>query len=290
MKQVLITGKNSYVGNSLEKWLLKNPDKYEVTKISVRDENWQKHDFSKYDVVFQVAGIAHSDTGNASQKIKQMYYDVNTDLTISIAKKAKASGIKQLIFMSSMIVYGDSAPIGQRKMITKETVPHPANFYGDSKIQAEIGIKVLNDADFSVAIIRPPMIYGKGSKGNYPILSKVAQKFPIFPDIDNERSMLHIDNLCEFTRLIIENQDSGTFFPQNSKYVKTSEMVKVIAKAHGKHIVLTKTLNPFIKMMSQKIGIANKVFGNLSYDMSMSDYKEDYRVVNFDKSIHLTEI
>ena len=65
---------------------------------------------------------------------------------------------------------------------------------------------------------------------------KLAQKLPVFPDIDNQRSMLHIDNLCEFIRLMIDNEESGLFFPQNREYVKTSEMVKLIAEVHGKKI------------------------------------------------------
>ena len=119
------------------------------------------------------------------------------------------------------------------------------------------------------------MIYGKGCKGNYPKLVKAALKLPIFPDIDNERSMLHIDNLCEFVRLIIDNEESGIFFPQNKEYVKTSEMVKVIAETHGKKIRLTKAFNPILKLLAYKVGLINKVFGNLVYEKSMSEYKED---------------
>ena len=105
-------------------------------------------------------------------------------------------------------------------------------------MQAEKGIESLNDATFNIVIIRPPMIYGKSSKGNYPKLAKAAQKLPIFPDIDNQRSMLHIDNLCEFMKLMIDNEESGLYFPQNREYVKTSEMVRVIAEVHGKKIRL----------------------------------------------------
>ncbi|HHU72340.1 MAG TPA: NAD-dependent epimerase/dehydratase family protein, partial [Clostridiales bacterium] len=216
-----------------------------------------------------------------------LYYKVNRDLTIETAKKAKEEGVKQFIFMSSIIVYGDSGK--HRRVIDRNTVPRPSNFYGNSKLQAEEGIKGLEDESFRIVILRPPMIYGKGSKGNYPKLSMAAQKLPLFPDIDNERSMLHIDNLCEFIRLIIDNDERGLFFPQNQEYVKTSEMVRVIAEAHGKSIKLTKIFNPIIKMI-YGIGIVNKVFGNLVYEMSMSEYgKGKYRVRGFRESIKLTE-
>ena len=168
--------------------------------------------------------------------MKELYYKVNRDLAIEIAKKAKREGVKQFIFMSSIIVYGSSGRIGERKIIDKDTKPSPVDFYGDSKLQAEKGLRALESDIFKVVILRPPMIYGKGSKGNYPKLSKAARVLPIFPDIDNERSMLHIDNLCEFIKLMIDNEESGVFFPQNKEYVKTSEMVKLIADVQGRKV------------------------------------------------------
>src|SRR5699024_5538582 len=159
--------------------------------------------------------------------------------TIEVAKKAKSDGVKQFIFMSSIIVYGT-----KNEFIDKNTEPNPDNFYGESKLQAEQGILPLQDENFSIAIIRPPMIYGKGSKGNYPLLSKLAQITPIFPDYDNQRSMLHIDNLTEFLRIIIDYDDSGIFFPQNEEYVKTSDMVRTISEVHGKKMYQTRLFNP----------------------------------------------
>ncbi|KUP05097.1 NAD-dependent epimerase [Bacillus coahuilensis m2-6] len=285
MKRILITGKNSYVGKSLEKWLKNYPDGYSIDFISLREDLWREKDFSKYDVVFHVAGIAHV---SSDPKMEDMYYKVNRDLTIDTAEKAKAEGVKQFIFMSSIIVYGDSS--SAKRVIDKNIVPTPSNFYGNSKLQAEEGIKQLDSEIFKVVIIRPPMIYGKGSKGNYPKLAKIAQKLPVFPNIDNERSMLHICNLSEFIRLIIDNEERGLFFPQNREYVNTSEMVKVIAEVHGRNIKLTNLFNPILKMLGLKVGIINKVFGNLVYDKKMSIYKEDYQIVNFRESIKATEL
>lgn len=287
MKKILITGANSYVGTSLEKWLNKWPEDYSVDTISVRGEEWKNKDFSKYDVVIHVAGIAHVST---APNMEDLYYKVNRDLTIETAIKAKAEGVKQFIFMSSIIVYGDSAPIGKKKIITKDTIPQPSNFYGRSKLEAEEGILPLQDDSFNVVIIRPPMIFGKGSKGNYPRLAKMAKKLPIFPDIKNERSMLHIDNVCEFIRLMIVNEERGIFYPQNSEYVGTSNFVKLIAETHGKKIILTKVFNSMIKLISKKVGIINKVFGNLVYEKNMSEYKINYRIRNLKEAIQRTEI
>jgi len=285
MKKILITGKNSYIGTSLENWLMREPDKYRVDTVDMKDGSWKEKDFCSYDVVFHVAGIAHV---SSDPKMEDLYYKVNRDLTIETAEKAKAEGVKQFIFMSSIIVYGDSS--SSKRVINKNTVPTPSNFYGDSKLQAEEGIKLLESDDFKIVVLRPPMIYGKGSKGNYPRLANMAKNIPIFPDINNERSMLHIDNLCEFIKVMIDQEETGLYYPQNKEYVKTSELVKTIADVHGKKIMMTKVFNPVLRLMFG-IGIVNKVFGNLVYEKSMSDYdKANYRIRDFRKSIELTEL
>ena len=284
IKNILITGKNSYIGTSLENWLMREPDKYRVDTVDMKDGSWKEKDFSEYDVVFHVAGIAHV---SFDPKMEDLYYKVNRDLTIETAEKAKAEGVKQFIFMSSIIVYGDSS--SSKRVIDKNTVPTPSNFYGNSKLQAEEGIKHLETDDFKIVVLRPPMIYGKGSKGNYPRLANMAKKIPVFPDIDNERSMLHIDNLCEFIKVMIDHEEIGLYFPQNKEYVKTSELVKTIAEVHGKKIWMISWMNWLIRMMFG-IGIVNKVFGNLVYEKSMSDYdKANYRIRTFKESIELTE-
>ena len=291
MKRILITGAGSYIGTSFDRYLKeKYPGQYEVDTVDMVDGSWRKKSFSGYDSVFHVAGIAHSDNGKISEEKAKLYYSVNTELTIETAKKAKQDSVKQFIFMSSAIVYGESAPIGKQKIITKDTPVSPANCYGDSKVQAENGIRPLNDDDFKAVILRPPMIYGKGSKGNYPTLSKFAQKLPVFPYVKSERSMLYIENLCEFVRLMVENEECGTFFPQNSEYSNTSEMVKMIAEAHGKGIHLIRGFTWALKLLSHFTGVVNKAFGNLSYEMEMSNYNSDYRIASLAESIECTEI
>ncbi|MCK8061250.1 NAD-dependent epimerase/dehydratase family protein [Fusibacter sp. A1] len=285
MKNILITGKSSYIGTSLEDWLMREPDKYKVDTVDMKDGSWKEKDFSQYDVVFHVAGIAHV---SSDPKMEDLYYKVNRDLTIETAEKAKAEGVKQFIFMSSIIVYGDSS--SSKRIIDRNTVPMPSNFYGNSKLQAEEGIKDLESDDFKIVVLRPPMIYGKGSKGNYPRLANMAKRIPVFPDIDNERSMLHIDNLCEFIKVMVDYEETGLYFPQNKEYVKTSELVRLIAEVHGKKIMMTKVFNPVLRMMFG-IGVVNKVFGNLVYEKSMSDYdKANYRIRTFRESIELTEL
>lgn len=289
MKKILITGANSYIGTSFEKYMAQWPEKYQVDTVDMIDGTWREKDFSGYDTVFHVAGIAHSDTGHVSEERKAFYYKINRDLTYETAEKAKADGVKQFIFMSSAIVYGDSAPIGKEKIITKDTPVSPANFYGDSKVQAENRITPLSDESFNVVILRPPMIYGPGSKGNYPVLSKLAHKLPVFPAVKNERSMLYIDNLSEFVRLMIENEEKGIFWPQNAEYSNTTDLVKRIARVHKKKIVIIPGFAWLLKIFGCFSGIVNKAFGNLSYDQSLSEYHVEYRLIGLEKSISIVE-
>ena len=284
MKKVLITGANSYIGTSFEKYVKENNIDFEMDTLDLLDPKWENYDFSGYDSVFHVAGIAHF---SKDESKKELYYKVNTELTDNVAKIAKQAGVAQFIFMSSIIVYGDSTS-GER-VITKQTKPTPSDFYGDSKWQAEQKLNKLSDNTFKVVIIRPPMIYGKGSKGNYPKLSKLAQRTPIFPKFLNSRSMLHIDNLCEFIKQVINLELSGIFCPQNSEYVNTSELVKSIAKVHGKKIYFTKVFNPIIKLLFYSDTV-KKVFGNLVYEKDMSQFSFNYQKRNFKESIQLTEI
>ncbi len=294
MRKILITGANSYIGVSFQKYAEKHyGSELCIDTVDMVDASWREKEFNQYDVVFHVAGIAHADVGNVSEEIKSKYYAVNTELAIETARKAKESGIKQFIFMSSAIIYGDSAPVGKRKIITDKTEPAPSNFYGDSKWKADQGIRELEDENFKVVIIRPPMIYGKNCKGNYPLLSKMSRKMLIFPAIENQRSMLYIENLCEFLCQVIMRMERGVFWPQNSEYVKTTELVRIISKFYNHNIVISKIWNWPVVIASHipgKIsGLANKAFGSLCYDQEMSQYGFDYQVYDLKTSIERTE-
>ncbi|MEJ6529522.1 NAD-dependent epimerase/dehydratase family protein [Exiguobacterium sp. USCH10] len=284
MKKVLITGANSYVGNSFRKWVIENySSEIQVDAVGTRNGEWEQRSFEEYDTLLHVAGIAHVST---DQSMEDLYYQVNTDLTETIAKKAKDEGVHQFVFMSSMIVYGDAS---NAQMITQDTAPNPTNFYGNSKLQAEKKLALLEDDKFIVANIRPPMIYGKGSKGNYVKLAQLARKIPFFPSYQNQRSMIHIDNLCEFLALVILHGDRGTFHPQNNEYVCTSVLVSTIGKVHDHRVREISIFNPFIKPLVNRSMTLNKLFGDFAYAKELSVYPHKYNVRDFEESIALTE-
>lgn len=289
MMKILITGANSYIGTSFEKYLRQWPGAFHVDTIDMEAETWREESFAGFDVVFHVAGIAHSDVGNVTNAQRELYYRVNTDLAIETARKAKADGVGQFIFMSSAIVYGNSARLGKTKVITRDTPVAPANFYGDTKVKAEQGILPLADDAFKVVILRPPMVYGPGSKGNYPVLAKLARKLPVFPKVNNQRSVLYVENLMEFIRLMIVNREHGIFWPQNAECVSTTQLARLIAGAHGRKLPVIGGFAWALRCLGLVTGLVDKAFGSLSYDPALSAYREDYRVVGLEESIRRTE-
>lgn len=281
MKRVLITGVGSYVGESVRNYILSTSSDFEMDAVDTMGDNWKKADFGRYDVVYHVAGIAHV---NADPKMEPLYYKVNRDLTIEVAKVAKAAGVKQFIFMSSQIVFHESQSL-KSEVLTASTRENPNGFYGDSKLQAEKGLHELECSTFKVCILRPPMIYGPNSKGNFPRLVKLAQMTPIFPAWHNKRSMLYIDNLAEFVKQAILRQLSGTFYPQNRELADTVEIIRFFAKAAGHKVWITRLLNPFVWLGSFVLQPLNKMFATYYYDPEMSKMDFDYQLVSFKESL-----
>ena len=286
MKKVLITGANSFVGTNIEKRLLNNPCEFSVDTVDTLNDIWKTADFSKYDVVFHVAGIAHVDP---KPEMAPLYYKVNRDLAIEIAKHAKENGVKQFIFMSSGIVYHASKSL-KGDVKTKDTVPNPNDFYGDSKLQAEKALKEMDSDAFKVCILRPPMIYGPGNKGNLPRLGWLATKTPIFPAWHNKRSMLYVENLAEFVKQCIVRELHGIFFPQNAEYSDTVEIVRQFAKEHGHRIWISKLFNPLVWIGSFLLPAIPKMFADSYYVQEMSKYDFEYQLVSFEDSIKGLEI
>ena len=283
MKKVLITGANSYIGTSFENYVKKlYPSDFSIETVDMIDGTWREKSFSGYDAVFHVAGIAHQ---KETKKNALSYYKINRDLAVETAKKAKDDGVKQFVFLSTMSVYGMES--GNIKL---STLPNPKNNYGESKLQAEELIRELESDNFKVCILRPPMVYGKGCKGNYNTLKKIALKLPFFPKVNNIRSMIYIDNLCEFIRLIILNVNNGLYFPQNKEYVNTSKLVELICLSNNKKMRFTGIFNWVIAIFRRVISSVNKAFGSLTYDLEMSENISDYNVFSFEDSIIKTEL
>ena len=283
--KVLVTGAGSYIGTEVSNYIQKKENNWQIVQLDVQSDSWKCFDFSEFDSIFHVAGIAHR---KITPENEELYFKVNRDLAVEIAKKAKDSGVSQFIFMSSMSVYSDSL-----SYINIDSPTEPDNVYGLSKLQAEQEIRKMSDYNFSVAIIRPPKIYGKGCKGNYNSLRSIALKYPFFPKVSNKRSMLYIDNLSELVHQILLNKPEGVIFPQNRELVNTTDWVKMISEAHGKKVYASRFLG-FCARLGKHIPVIKnyciKAFGDSYYDPLMSHYAEfDYQIVSFEESISKTE-
>lgn len=283
MKKVLITGAGSYVGESVIKYIMTKDPSFQIETVDTMGDNWKKADFSQYDVVFHVVGIAHV---NADPKMESLYYKVNRDLTIEIARYAQEAGVKQFVFMSSQIVFHESQSL-RTEVLTADTEPSPNGFYGDSKLQAENGLKALRakGGQMKMCILRPCMIYGPNAKGNFPRLAKLGSKVPVFPAWHNKRSMLYIDNLAEFVMQAIVRELEGTFYPQNRELADTVEIIRFFAKEAGHEVWITRLLNPFVWLGSFVLQPINKMFATYYYDPQMSHMEFDYQLVSFEESL-----
>lgn len=289
MKRILITGAGGYIGLRVKAYLERWPGDYRVETLSLRSDDWRQRSFQGVDSILHTAAIVHQPKSKDDPTQAELYDRVNHRLTAEVAEKAEREGVGQFLFLSSESVYGLHAPVGKVVTITKDTPIRPVDNYGISKARAEEDLSALRDDRFKVVILRPPMIYGRGCKGNYQTLAKLVKKLPVFPLVENQRSMLYIDNLCEFIRLLVEDGADGLYCPQNAEYVSTSDMVNRIAHANGRGLLMVRGFGWTLKLLSPMTGMVDKAFGSLCYDRQLSDYPKNYCVKSFDESILETE-
>ena len=277
MKKILILGNDGYIGSHVENWLKKD-ETLEVDGLCIKNDAWKDKDFTGYDVIINAAGIAHI---QPREELRSLFYSINTDLTIRLCEKSKLSGAGQFIFLSSMNVFGDHCGI-----VTNTDNPSPTSFYGDSKLKADQAIQKMNTDFFKVASVRPPAVYGKGCTGNFPTLVRYAARLPVFPEYEQKKSMIYIDNLCEFIRLLIEHESFGVFHPQNREYTSTTEMVREIARVQGHSIRFTKIFNPLLRLLEKRLRIINCAFADDAYELELSGYFNwEYCVMDFGATI-----
>lgn len=256
---VLIVGKDSYIGTHVRDYL-RLDSRYTVTEMDTLKNDWIDFDYRPYDIVFQVAGIAHQIETNENA---HQYYKINRDLAVEVAKKAKVAGVRHYILMSSMSVYG----LEQAKSpINLNTPVNPSTNYGWSKLQAEQKLSELESENFLISYLRPPMVYGKNAPGNLERLYKCIRKFRIFPTLKNERSSISINNICEGIKQVIEKKYTGVVIMQDSEYRCTFEVIKEQMEKENIKVHYTSFCNPLLKMLISKNVTISKVFGDLKYE------------------------
>ena len=283
MKRILITGATSWIGSEVEAHLAAFPGRYGVERVSLRGDAWKERSWEGFDSVLHLAALSLVGPAALEQCLS-----VNRDLTVEVAKKARAEGVSQLIFTSTMHVYGTGSPGSVSEPITLETEPSPISPYGMSKLEGERALAVFAEDGLGVATLRPPLVYGPGCCGNFALLAKLARTIPVFPEVDNRRSMIFSRNLAELIRLIVEDGRTGLFLPQDQEPIRTSDLVALLATAQGSRVRLSKSLAPTARAAARYNEKARKMFGNSWYRPDASDCGLNYRPYSLGASIQIT--
>lgn len=284
MLKLLITGTDSFIGNAVRDRANQSGTILAET-LSVRGDRWKSADFSGYDSILHAAGIAHV---SPDPSMTEQYQNINHLLTAQLAARAKAQGVRQFIFLSSIIVFGDAAPVGVRRVIRPDTVPAPSNAYGQSKLDAENALRALEDERFRVVILRLPMVYGPGCRGNYNLLSRLAIRLPFFPLFENQRSMLYVENLAALIPLLMQDNASGIYYPRDTHPRSVPEIVRAICLARGQRVRFSRALAWGVRAC-RGLGLVRRAFGDMAYSQDMPDYPGHYREVDFPEAIRRTE-
>ncbi|MEX2948686.1 NAD-dependent epimerase/dehydratase family protein [Staphylococcus warneri] len=283
-ERVLITGKNGYIGNQLERYLVNFG--YQVERLDMKSLNWKNYDFTEFKVVIHLAALVHNNMPHASMLD---YMNINYHKSLDLVEKAKAEGVQQFIFFSTMSVYGEEGKLNKSVEISKDTPCRPETMYGKSKWLAEEKIKTFANENFIVNIVRPPMIYGKNAPGNFLKLIKVAQLMPIFPKINNKRSVLYIDGLCEHIKYLMHLRRNTITHPQNQTYMQTNQALWHIREAFGKKVkIIEMPIPTFVLNHLSQIRVINKIYGNLTYAMDIDGNLGEKQTKPFKQTIRET--
>lgn len=262
--KLLITGSSGFVGSYFTS---KYKEKYEIKTFSFLKDDINNLDCGDIDVVFHLSALVHQMGGASAEE----YEKVNVTQTLELAKKAKKSGTKHFVFMSTVKVYGEET----NNKYSEKSICTSEDEYGKSKLKAELELQKLEDENFKVSIIRTPIIYGYGVKANIKNLVNLVNKVSILPfgKIENKRSMVYIGNLCHLVDEVITEQKVGIFLASDDEPLSTSKLIKLISKNLDKKIYLIKI--PFFESLLKilKPSFHKRLYGSLEVDNSITKEK-----------------
>lgn len=254
---ILMTGANGFIGQHLSVEL---SSAHNIRELSF--STYESEELGEIDVVVHLAALVHQMKGAPEED----YFRINTEKTIVLAKRAKESGVKHFIFMSTVKVYGEKT---SSKPFNENSSCYPEDAYGQSKLSAEKILRDMEDANFTVSIVRSPLVYGEDVKANMLNLMKLINKVPILPfgGIFNKRSLVYVDNLVAMIQEIIIQQKSGIFLASDKQPVSTTQLVEMLVDAMGKKRMLI-SLPSFLRKFLLKIrpALYERLFGNLEID------------------------
>lgn len=282
LKTVLITGASGFVG---QRYLAFNANNYRIKTVSLQRIQPEEVDFSGVDTIIHLAGKAHQ-----MEEIEaDIYFQVNHRLTKSFAEAAQKAGVQHFIFISTVKVYGDEPASGYLDL-SSPTVPNDP--YGESKLKAEQALLDIETANFTISIIRPPLIYGPGVKGNLIRLLKLIQKnIPLpFKDIDNKRSMVFLDNLIALINKVTDTRTGGIFIPGDKVPFSTSDLLAMMYNGMNRQPQWFKMPKVGMLLLTKlKPELVKRLFGSFVIDATETNRKLDF-TPPFDAQKGITEM
>lgn len=273
-KTLMITGASGFIGtNFIERY----KDKYNIVPVDLLKIKPEEIEFKDIDTILHLAALVHQMNGAPIEK----YFEVNTELTKKIAEVAKKNKVKHFVFYSTVKVYGYDGDLYNHNFVLNEHSPcNPTNDpYGESKWEAEKILREMESDNFIVSVIRPPMVYGKGVKGNMESLIKLVKKFPILPFnyTKNRRSFVSIDNLLYLTSLVIDKEKEGIFLPLDEKPLSLKEMIEGIEEGLKIKRIKIPMIQPFFWILTKiKPNIMVRLYGSLQFNNSETRKKLEY--------------
>lgn len=273
-KTLMITGASGFIGSNFIK---KYENEYNIIPVCLIKNKPEDLDYTEVDTILHLAALVHQMKGAPEEK----YFEVNTELTRRLATTAKEKGVGHFVFYSTVKVYGFDGELNNHDFILTENSPcNPNDPYGTSKYEAEKILNSLQEENFKIAMVRPPMVYGEGVKGNMLSLMKLINILPIIPfDYDNnKRSIISTENLLYLTHLIIKNQADGIYLGTEGNPVSIKEIAESIEKGIGKKKINIKFPKFIFKLLCKiKLDIMVRLYGTLAFKQEDNYEKIGYK-------------
>jgi UDP-glucose 4-epimerase len=266
--KIAVTGTTGFVGNRYIRIPYKD---YNKIPLNLRTETTEQMDLQGVNTIVHFAGKAHE-----MQPIPEgIYFKVNFDLTKELAERAKAAGVAHFIYISSTKVYGDEI----NGVVNEDSDCLPVDAYGKSKRMAEEFLLSMQSPEFAVAIIRPPLVYGPGVKGNMIRLLELAEKnIPLpFGNSGNARSMVYLDNLVALINHVIDKKAAGVFIGGDALPLSTDRLITLMRKSLGRKpglISIPSFMRKILKKMRPDMYI--RLFGSFEVDNSGTNKKLNF--------------
>lgn len=260
-KNLMITGASGFIGsNFIEKY----KEEYNIIPVDLIKERPEDLNYKGVDCILHLAALVHQMKGAPKEK----YFEVNTELTRKIAESAKKSGVNHFIFYSTVAVYGTHGYFEHDKILSIDSPTNPQTAYAKSKLQAEEILLEMQETNFRITILRPPMVYGNNCPGNMKRLEKLVEIFPILPfgNDENRRTIVHVDKLLEITNKVIKEKDCGIIIPSDKESISIREIILMVMKTKIKTRKLIRVNKYLIKCLHKiKPSIIESLYGSLRF-------------------------